>query len=54
MKDLFAKAEEILDEEIAPGMELIRSVEMQTYYEYLSLCVVKDTGIWHKPETAQV
>ena len=51
MEDLFAKADEILEEEIDPAMELIRATKTQFYNEYFTLRVVKDTGVRHKPET---
>jgi hypothetical protein len=50
MEDLFAKADEILNEEIDPAMELIRATKTQFYNQYFTLRVVKDTGIRHKPE----
>lgn len=50
MEDLFTKADEILEEEIDPAMELIRATKTQFYNEYFTLRVVKDTGVRHKPE----
>jgi hypothetical protein len=48
MEDLFAKADEILEEEIDPAMQLIRTSNPQFYNEYFTLRVVKDTGIRHE------
>ncbi|MGD1046586.1 MAG: hypothetical protein ABR936_14865, partial [Bacteroidota bacterium] len=50
MEELFAKADEILEEEIDPAMELIRATKTQFYNEYFTLRVVKDTGVRHRPE----
>jgi hypothetical protein len=52
MEDLFIKADGILEEEIDPGMELIRGSNTELYNDYFSARVIKDLGIRHKPETA--
>jgi hypothetical protein len=52
MEDLFIKADGILEEEIDPGMELLRGSQTELYNEYFSARVIKDLGIRHRPEQA--
>jgi hypothetical protein len=54
MEDLFAKVDGILEEEIDPAMELIRTSKTQFYNEYFALRVIKDMGVRHRPEQTPV
>jgi hypothetical protein len=50
MQDLFVKADDILEEEIDPAMELVRGSNTQFYNEYFAARVIKDLGIRHRQQ----
>lgn len=48
LSDLFARADDMLNEEFDHFMELLRPTETELYNKYFAARVVKDTGVRHK------
>jgi hypothetical protein len=53
MNELFDKADELIHEELDHYMQLLRSTETEFYNKYFAACVVKDTGVRHRPAPAE-
>jgi hypothetical protein len=50
LTELFAKADDILENSLDPLMELLRETFTEFYNEYFAARVIKDLGIVHEPE----
>ena len=46
---LFNEVDELLTDEVDRFMELLRNKEPEFYNKYFVACVVKETGIRHRP-----